>query len=39
MTNNDSKSFLPDLNILIDQYNNNCHHYINEKHFIDFHAD
>ena len=34
MTNNDRKSFLPDLNILIDQYNNNYHHYINEKHLM-----
>ena len=31
MTANDSKSYLPYLNKLVDQYNNTYHHYINEK--------
>ena len=29
MTANDNKSFLPDLNKLVDQYNNTYHHSIN----------
>ena len=31
MTANDSKSYLPDLNRLVDQYNNTYHHSINKK--------
>ena len=31
MTANDSKSYLPYLNKLVDQYNNTYHHYINKK--------
>ena len=31
MTGNGSKSFLPYLNNLVDQYNNTCHHYIIKK--------
>ena len=31
MTTNDSKSYLPYLNKLIDQYNNPYHHSINKK--------
>ena len=31
MTGNDSKSYLPYLNKLVDQYNNTYHHSINEK--------
>ena len=32
MTANDSKSYLPYLNKIVDQYNNTCHHYIGKKH-------
>ena len=32
MTANDRKSYLPYLNKLVDQYNNNYHHSINKKH-------
>ena len=31
MTANDSNSYLPYLNKLLDQYNNNYHHLINKK--------
>ena len=31
MTSNDSKSYLPNLNKLVDQYNNTYHHSINKK--------
>ena len=31
MTNNDSKSYLPDLNKLVDQYNNTYHQPIKKK--------
>ena len=31
MTANDSKSYLPYLNELVDQYNDTYHHSINEK--------
>ena len=31
MTANDSKSYLPYLNQLVDEYNNTYHHYINKK--------
>ena len=31
MTANDSKSYLPYLNKLVDQYNNTYHHFINKK--------
>ena len=31
MTPNDSKSYLPYLNKLVDQYNNNYYHFINTK--------
>ena len=31
MTANNSKSYLVYLNILINQYNNNCNHSINKK--------
>ena len=31
MTANDSSSYLPYLNKLLDQYNNTYHHYTNEK--------
>ena len=31
MTVNDSKSYLPDLNNLVDEYNNNYDHSINKK--------
>ena len=31
MTANDSKSYLPYLNKLVDQYNNTYHHSINKK--------
>ena len=31
MTANNSKSYLPDLKKLVDQYNNTDHHSINEK--------
>ena len=32
MTDNDSKFYLPQLNKLVDQYNNTYHHSINKKH-------
>ena len=31
MTVNNSKSYLPHLNKLVDQYNNTYHHFINKK--------
>ena len=31
MTGNDSKSYLPHFNIIVDQYNNTYHHFINKK--------
>ena len=31
MAANDSKSYLPYLSKLVDQYNNTCHHFINKK--------
>ena len=31
MTANDTKSYLPYLNKLVDQYNNTYHHFINKK--------
>ena len=32
MTANDSKSYLPYLNKLVNQYSNTYHHFINKKH-------
>ena len=32
MTANDSKSYLPYFNKLVNQYNNTYHHFINKKH-------
>ena len=38
MTANDGRSYLPDLNTLVDQYNNTYNHFINKKYISTYYS-